>query len=218
MKKMNVLFSGIMAGILIALSSLTYAYSLMLGHKIIGSVLFSFGLLIICSFGFKLYTGQIGKALEKDKTFVVDLLLMYLGNFIGSYFAGTISFFITKDNSSITETLLNIGNLKIIGEDVSWFRIFLESILCGVLVYLAVEIFKEGKNDLTKVLGLVLSITVFVLCGFSHCIANMYYLIATRLFITDFSMSILSLLVATIGNSIGALLMYLLFKASFKNE
>jgi len=59
--------------------------------------------------------------------------------------------------------------------------------------------------------GLILCVTVFVVCGYSHCVANMYY-IGDSLFIFKYPLeSFLGILVATIGNSLGAIFIWLIF-------
>ena len=43
--------------------------------------------------------------------------------------------------------------------------------MCGVLMYVAVSIYKEHKS----VLGIIFAIPVFILCGFEHSIADIGY-------------------------------------------
>lgn len=44
------------------------------------------------------------------------------------------------------------------------------AILCNILIYFAVEGFKRGQAVL-----LILCVMAFILCGFEHSIANMFY-------------------------------------------
>jgi formate/nitrite transporter FocA (FNT family) len=60
MKYLKVFLLGIGAGIAIAFGGAAYTACTYYGSEIAGSVLFSCGLLLVCSFGMKLYTGQIG--------------------------------------------------------------------------------------------------------------------------------------------------------------
>jgi formate/nitrite transporter len=52
----------------------------------------------------------------------------------------------------------------------------LRGILCNVLVCVAVWMAMAAKEPAGKVLGLFFPIMVFVLCGFEHCVANMFYI------------------------------------------
>jgi len=47
----------------------------------------------------------------------------------------------------------------------------IRAFFCGILMYLAVSIYKEKKS----VLGIIFCIPVFILCGFEHSIADIFY-------------------------------------------
>ena len=49
-------------------------------------------------------------------------------------------------------------------------------ILCNILVCLAVLMAVAGKSLADKVAAVFLPIMLFILCGFEHCVANMYYI------------------------------------------
>ena len=49
--------------------------------------------------------------------------------------------------------------------------ILILAFFCGILMYVAVEGFRSGGNPLI----VIFSVSVFILCGFEHCIANMFY-------------------------------------------
>lgn len=209
-KLLRIFVLGILAGIAISFGSAGFVACSLNGDKILGSVFFSVGLLLVCSFGFKLYTGQIGKVFENKKSFLLDLLVMYIGNFVGALFCGFLSSMIITSDAMSTN-IMNIANGKVIGENLQWYQLLIQSFFCGMLVYLGVEIFKKAEKGAVKVAGLVLCVAVFVIAGFSHCIANMYYLSAARLFISDFGITMLSILLSTIGNSLGAIFTWVLF-------
>ena len=59
--------------------------------------------------------------------------------------------------------------------DSPWSLLIL-AFFCGILMYLAVETFKrEDLNPVIRMTTVFLCVAVFILCGFEHCIANMYY-------------------------------------------
>ena len=53
---------------------------------------------------------------------------------------------------------------------------FIRGILCNFLVCIAVWISFAAKDAAGKIMGLFFPIMMFVLCGFEHSIANMYYI------------------------------------------
>ena len=80
MKKFLRLFiPSILAGISIALGGYCF---LSVENKLIGSILFSVGLFLVCTRGYNLYTGKVCYCKTKEN--IKDLLLIILGNFIGT--------------------------------------------------------------------------------------------------------------------------------------
>lgn len=210
---LSVLIGGISAGIAISIGGAVYTACTFYGHPIVGSILFSCGLLLVCFFGFKLYTGKIGKVFENKPRFILDLFIMYIGNFIGAFIFGCLSSLLIKDGSAFQEIVNNIASSKILllnGQGSEWYRILINSIFCGVLVYLGVEVYIKAEKSIIKVVGLVFCVTAFVVCGYSHCVANMFYLSNSRYFFAYPLESFLGILISTLGNSIGAIIMWFL--------
>jgi len=69
----------------------------------------------------------------------------------------------------------------------------------GTFMYLAVNGYKENK-DCGKYASIFLCVIVFILCGFEHSIANMYYFSIASLWS---SKTFLYLFIMILGNSIG---------------
>ena len=75
---------------------------------------------------------------------------------------------------------------------------FLLGCFCGILVYVAVNLFRDKKT----VLGILIGIPVFILSGFEHSIADMFYMAAAG----EFSLrALVFILLVIAGNSAGAL-------------
>ena len=73
-------------------------------------------------------------------------------------------------------------------------------IFCGMLMFIAADGYKNIENQVGKVVVVFLPVMVFILSGFEHCIADMFYFSLAG----DFSALMLkSLIVITVGNSIG---------------
>ena len=43
------------------------------------------------------------------------------------------------------------------------------------MIYIAVEGYKNIPHETGKYLAILFGVVVFILCGFEHCVANMYY-------------------------------------------
>ena len=79
------------------------------------------------------------------------------------------------------------------------------SFFCGVLMYIAVENYKNNTNGFAKQIGIFLCVTMFIVCGFEHSIADVgYYALA----VNSLSMAIRACVFVTIVsafNGIGAI-------------
>jgi len=211
MKYLKVLLFGILAGLAIGLGSfvftIVWAYLPSVGGKIFASALFSIGLILVCVLGLQLYTGKIGVVFDdKNKLVenVINLPIMLIGNAIGAFALGILCHFIFQNVEVINSKIIAISNTKIDPTLIDPHNsVFLEGIFCGALVYIAVYLFKNLQNYAMKIIGIIVAVTLFVYCGFQHCIANMFY------FGMAFNWQIgmlWNLLIVILTNSIGALL------------
>lgn len=140
-------------------------------NKVIGASLFSIGLFGVLIYNLNLYTGKIGYLITNfNLKYVKELAITIIGNFIGACSVGFILRY-TRIYDKIYEKSLILANAKLNDNILS---IFILSIFCGLLMYFAVNGFKK-QTDFGKYLVVYLGVVVFILCGFEHCIANMYY-------------------------------------------
>jgi len=214
MEHIKTLLKGVLAGIAISFGGfLCIRTNAMAANTILGSFLFSFGLILICNFGFNLYTGKVCYLFDnKEKPLlnrILDLLIMLGGNLIGTLFFANVVKLVMADNATnnkVMETLINSVNSKI---NYEWYQMIGLSFFCGMLVYIAVEGFKKIDNMFGKYVVLMLAIGGFIVSGFEHSIANMFY------YFLSGSYSLIafwSLLLCVIGNSIGGLFIPLINK------
>ena len=70
-------------------------------------------------------------------------------------------------------------------------------------MFVAVDGFKSNPHELGKYLGLLFGVCVFILCGFEHCVANMFYISLAGMWSGQ---ALLMLAVNTIGNAVGGML------------
>ena len=69
-------------------------------------------------------------------------------------------------------------------------------------MYLAVNNYKKSEDVIKKYLSIFLSVIVFILCGFEHCIANMFYFSVAEVWSLK---SFFPIIIMIIGNSLGAI-------------
>lgn len=140
-------------------------------NKVIGASLFSIGLFGVLIYNLNLYTGKIGYLITNfNLKYIKELIITLIGNFIGACSVGFVLRY-TRIYDKIYEKSLILANTKLNDNILS---IFILSIFCGLLMYYAVNGFKK-QTDFGKYLVVYLGVAVFILCGFEHCIANMYY-------------------------------------------
>lgn len=190
---------GILAGISIALGGTVL---LSIENKVLGALFFTVGLFIICTFGFSLFTGRVCYVFERDRQYALDLPVMWLGNLAGAWLAAqavrlTRIVTIAERAAAICEVKLNDSLLSI----------FLLSVLCNILIFIAVDGFMKNPHELGKYLSLFFGVSVFIICGFEHCVANMYYFSVAGMWSWK---TLLYILVMTLGNACGGVIIPLL--------
>ena len=165
---MKILFKSFLAGLMIAIGGTVF---LSIENKVIGASLFSIGLFGVLIYNLNLYTGKIGYLITNfNLKYIKELLITLVGNFIGACSVGFILRY-TRIYDNIYSKALILANTKL---NDNLLSIFILSIFCGLLMYYAVNGFKK-QTDFGKYLVVYLGVAVFILCGFEHCIANMYY-------------------------------------------
>lgn len=201
-KNINILFKGIYAGMMIGIGGTVY---LSISNSIIGAIFFSVGLLTICIYKMNLYTGMIGYIIENKLNYIVTLLLTLIGNFIGTMITSLLVL-----NTRIANISVRAKEISTIKINDNYLSIFILSIFCGMLMYIAVNTFKKEKDSIVRYLAIFICVIVFILSGFEHCIANMYYISLAKLWSLK---AVLSMLIMILGNSVGSI-----FIAIFNNK
>lgn len=190
-KQICIFFMAVLAGIAISIGGCVF---LSLTNKIAGAIMFTVGLYIICTHELGLYTGKIGYVVGQPPFYLLELLVTWAGNLSGTYLAAaavrkTRMVHLSGEAADICNNKLNDNYLSL----------FLLGIFCGFLMYAAVEGYKMTKNPLILFAG----VTAFILCGFEHCIANMFYFSIAGMWSAR---AFLCIFVITLGNSVGGIL------------
>lgn len=202
---LNYIINSFTAGVMIALGGTVY---LSVDNKIAGSLLFSFGLIMVIYHKLSLYTGKIGYLFETKDVFAKFLLLAntLVFNMLGACTSGLLFQHILKNETIYKAKMIVLAKLSI-----SNANIFILSCLCGVLMFLAVETFKKGKSGLERLIMAIMPVSIFILSGYEHCIANMYYFSVSG----TFSYDVFSKLgIMILGNSFGSIIISKMIKLS----
>ena len=186
---------GFLAGFSITLGATAY---LVLENIMAGALMFTVGLFAICTFGWNLFTGKLCYSIAKGPKYIGFLAVVWISNFIGAG-AGGLLIRATRLTAAV-ERANALCDTKL-GDSLG--SVFLLAICCNVLIYIAVEGYRSNPHELGKYLSIFFGVTVFVVCGFEHCIANMYYLTVAGRWSLE---AVAFILVNTAGNIAGGLL------------
>ena len=137
--------------------------------------------------GQNLFTGKCGFLVE-DKIKIFDLLMILIVNLMVGYLVGLI---FSQLDIQVYENSVS----KVMSWEVS-MSFFVKSVLCGVIMYVAVLMYRKGTP-----LGIIFGVPLFIFCGFQHCIANVITMGVAQMFSW-------SLAICVIGNFVGSLLMW----------
>lgn len=152
---------SLFAGLLIGLGACGF---LALGG-IPGAIIFAFGLIGVVLSGVPLYTGRAG-VMPLNQT--GSLVLIWLFNVLGCILLGLLMMSLGGEPVERAQTVV-AGRLA----QGPW-RAFLRAIGCGLIIDIAVWMYRSTKNILPVLFG----VPLFILCGFYHSIADVVYLVA----------------------------------------
>lgn len=187
------LVQAVAAGFCIGVGGTVY---LMCSSKLLGAFLFAIGLLTILLFKFKLFTGMTGYILENKPSYLIELVITWFGNLGGTYL---VAWLISKTRLTFS---LDFVEIKLAD---TWYSLLILGIFCGLLMFIGISCFKycAGKTDNIFALVMpVLCVAVFILAGFEHCIADMFYFALSG----KLAEGLPSLLIITAGNILGGIL------------
>ncbi|MBR4169868.1 MAG: formate/nitrite transporter family protein [Lachnospiraceae bacterium] len=202
MKHIQTFVLGILAGMSISIGGIVF---LSCESKVVGALFFTIGLFTVCTFGLNLFTGKVCYALDHKAPYLFDLFLIWCGNFAGCLLTG-LAMRATRVAPALIETAQGICTKKLSG---SPFSTILLGLFCNVCIYIAVDGYKNNPHEVGKYLALLFGVTVFILCGFEHCVANMFYFSMAGMLGLNM---LVFILLNTLGNIIGGLLIPCMFK------
>lgn len=178
---------GILAGAFIAIgaqASSVAAHTITnLGlARVISGAIFPVGLMMIVLVGGELFTGNcmIAMAVFDKKTtwykFLRNLFVVYFANMIGAGFIALLVFYSGQYN--LSDGALGAYTIKVAMNKVSidFVPAIISGALCNVLVCIAILKGGSAKDIAGKCIAIFFPIWTFVVSGFEHCVANMFFI------------------------------------------
>jgi len=213
-KELSIFVKAILAGICIAVGGVIF---LACESKVMGSCLFSIGLFCVCTFGLNLYTGKVCYVFSNDWKYGLNTITIWFGNLVGCFLVGAVLHLtrIASMGATMAAMVEKANSMVDLKFNDSLLSIFILGIFCNMMIYVGVESYLRNPHEFGKYLGIVLCIMVFILCGFEHCVANMFYITMAGRWS---GYAWLFLLVNTAGNAIGGWVFPVLRKLAEKLE
>ena len=196
---------AVAAGMAIALGGIAF---LSAPNKTVGSLYFAIGLFTVCYFKLNLYTGKVCYTFNNKPSYLGWLAIIWCGNFVGATLTGALAS-LTRLNA-LQSACVTIANTKL---NDNLLSIFILAILCDICIFIAVDGFAKAEHGIIKIMALMFGVAVFVLCGFEHCVANMFYFTFAGAWSWK---ALLYMLIMTLGNSLGGVILPLILKATKK--
>lgn len=178
---------GIMAGMFIAGGAAASNVAMhAMGNvgvsRLLGGIIFGVGLMMIVFIGGELFTGDclliLGLMDKKYKVLSVIrvLVVVWLSNLVGAVIVAVLVYF--SGQWDYTAGLLGAFTIKVaLGKStMSFGAAFCSGIMCNIFVCGAVLMAAASKDIAGKVLAIFFPIMAFVVSGYEHCVANMYYI------------------------------------------
>lgn len=155
--------------------------------KLVAGCIFPVGLMLVIIVGAELFTGNclISMAVFDKRVsvgkMIYNLVVVYFGNMIGGVLVAALTYAAGQWNQG--SNLVGAYTIKVaVGKTgLSFTQCVASGILCNVLVCLAVLAAAASKDVTGKTLMSFFIILAFVISGFEHCVANMYYLFAGKI-------------------------------------
>ena len=211
----KMLLLGVLAGAFIALAGVGATIGGVYGGKIAAACIFPAGLAMVIVAGSELFTGNnlmVMALFSRRISFgglVKNWMFVFLGNLIGASLVALVAV-VSGALDGALGAVVATAEMK---AGMGFFEAMLRGVLCNFLVCIAVWMAFAAKTVSGKILAVFFPVMLFVLCGFEHSVANMYYMpagIFAKMLglgggegLTVANMWLNNLIPVTIGNIIG---------------
>ena len=149
--------------------------------RMVSGLFFPLGLIMVVLLGTELFTGNalmVTAALEKKITWgglARNWAIVYVGNFAGAVLLAAGMAFFGQLNIGGGDLAVYTAKVAANKASMPWGNAFVLGIFCNLMVCIAVYLGSASQETSGRIMGLYVPIMGFVLAGFEHCVANMYY-------------------------------------------
>lgn len=189
--------------------------------RALSGLIFPIGLAMVVIAGGELFTGNcllFIPVLDHQislSDFIKNLAVVYLGNLVGSLLIASLANFGHVLSLYDGELVRNVVNTATVKANIPFLDGFIKGILCNILVCIAVWASQAAEELSGRIIALFLPIFLFIVCGFEHSVANMYFIpagmLAQHVYGWPGNITILgmlwNLLSVTLGNLVGGSLL-----------
>ncbi len=183
---------GIAAGAMIALGAVTAATASFAVEnpglaRLVAGLLFPFGLGMVMLTGAELFTGNtmlLTSVLGRGATLggmLKNWLCVYLGNFAGALLVAVLITSSGQPGLGGGALAVSIVRTAVNKSGIAFLPAVTLGVLCNILVCLGVLCSLTAKDTAGRILGAYIPVVFFIIGGFEHCVANMYYIPAGML-------------------------------------
>ena len=184
-------------------------------QKLLSGAAFPIGLILVVVLGAELFTGNNAMLMPSwlmkrcsAWDIIVNWTLVYLGNFLGALLFVYLLVYLTGllSPEPYHSSIIAVAQAKV---SLPWLTAFLRGIGANWCVCLAIWLALSAKSSGAKMFGCWLPVMAFVVLGYEHSIANMFFIPAAMLEgagITVSQMIVDNLIPVTLGNILGGAL------------
>lgn len=219
---------GILAGIFIGVGGLAnILVTQTLGGidaglaRFMGASVFPVGLMLVVICGGELFTGNNLMTLAvMDKKITLRKMfrnwgIVWVANFVGALLLVALVYYGTTLSGDASAKAISLAESK---ASLSITVMFSRAILCNMIVVLAVWMATASQDIISKIFACWFPIMLFVLCGFEHSVANMFFIpmgmvLGAKVTVVQL---LTNIIVVTVGNVVGgAIIIPWMYKVSY---
>ena len=188
------------------------------GGNVVGALLFTIGLFTVCTRGYALFTGKACYLFDNPlPAYLLELLVFWVGNLLGAMLIAGLEHLtgMVGGETGIDATAAALVEGKM---GATYLGLFVLGILCNICIFIAVNGYANNPHQVGKYLALFLGVSVFILCGTEHSVADMYYWSVSGVLYAQPGESVLRLLIISLGNVVGGVFFPLMEKGNRRHK
>ena len=149
--------------------------------RLVSGLIFPVGLMMVILMGTELFTGNalmITAALDGSITWgrlFRNWGIVFAGNLVGAVLLAACMAFFGQLNIGGGDLAVYTAKVAATKNGLPWLNAFVLGIFCNLMVCIAVYQANTAQDTAGRILGIFFPIMGFVLAGFEHCVADMYY-------------------------------------------